>query len=106
MFYYTNYDKATGKIKSSGMCSNESDVELNKRAGFEQLKGICGNGAFQKVENRIDEMIPYRILVDKTPEEIEASKPPEKPEAEQQAHITNKQWRDVLDIIKNMESKA
>ena len=106
MFYYTNYDKETGRIKSSGMCSNEHDVELNKREGFEQLKGICGNGQFHKVETRIDGMVPYRVVVDKTPAEIEADKRPPVPESKRPANITKGQLQQIMDRLAALEAKG
>lgn len=106
MFYYTNYDEANGKIKSSGMCSNEGDVELNKRDGFEQVKGIFADGRTQKIETRYNGMIQYRVLVDKTPAEIEADKRPEKPESKKAAHITKGQLQALLTRISNLETKG
>jgi hypothetical protein len=42
-------------------------------------------------------------VVDKTPEEIEAEKPPEMPEGQRPAFITNEQWQDILNRLTALE---
>lgn len=102
MFYYTNYDKVTGIIKSSGMCSSPEDVELNRCDGFEQIKGIFADGRTQKID--VSDIKSPRV-VDKTPAEIEAEKRPVKPESERPAHITKGQLETLLARIDKLEYK-
>jgi len=106
VFYYTNYDKVTGRIKSSGMCSTEADVDLNKRKGFEQVKGIFANETSKKIETHVDGMIIYRVAVDKTPEEIEAQKKPAISFEKQKANITNEQLQSIMDRLEKLESEV
>ena len=71
---------------------------------YAQLQVRAGQNLLQ-VDNDVDDRIHKVVdgkLVNKTPEEIEAEKaptPPEIPESEKPAHITNEQWQDVLKRI-------
>ena len=67
------------------------------------MEGMA-NDVSQKIENP---GIAGKI-VDKTPEEIEAEKPPEPepiPYEKQAAHITNEQWQDVLKRLDKVDSR-
>lgn len=63
------------------------------------MEGIA-NDITQKIENP---GVKGKI-VSRTPEEIEAEKPPEVPFEKQPAPITNKQWQDIqsrLEVLEN-----
>ena len=62
------------------------------------MKGTA-NDVTQKIEN------PgiAGMVVDKTPAEIEAEKPPEISFEKKTAHITNEQWQDVLDRLDKLD---
>lgn len=92
------YNKA-GKILRVGTCQN-MDFELQAHENEFIMEGEA-NDALQKiVDNKI---------VDKTPEEIEAEKPQEKPRVPEEkclAHITDEQWQDVLKRLTELEAES
>jgi len=91
---YIVYDK-TGKILRSVQCpANQADSQIR---GDELMLAGTADDLTQK--------IVHHQITDKTPEEIEAERPPEIPEAEKQAHITNGQYEDLLKRIAELENR-
>lgn len=93
-----------GKILRHGGCP---DYNFNLQAQENEfvMEGTA-NDLKQKVEffwdidhNPIDPRV-----INKTPEEIEAENPPDVQFEKQIAHITNKQWQDVLVRLDKLES--
>lgn len=85
-----------GKILRAGTCSVQ-DFFLQIKEDEFIIKGTA-NDVTQKIVNS--------KIVDKSPEEIEAEKPPESkpiPIEKQPAHITNEQWQDVMNRINKLE---
>lgn len=101
------YNK-NGEILRAVSCPSTLRHSQAKKGEF-MMKGIA-NDATQKVKfNGFDEEgqpINPRV-VDKTPEEIEADNltPLEISESQRPFHITNEQWQDVLERIKNLEKR-
>ena len=59
-----------------------------------------------EIEEFDDKGKPIKVRIKKkTPEEIEAERPPEIPEAEKQAHITKGQYEDLLKRIAELEKQ-
>ncbi len=100
------YDKQ-GKILRPGFCQ-DGTFRLQAKDGEFIMEDIA-NGATQKIKFDgfdVDGQPINPRVVDKTPEEIEAEKPPEPkpiPHDKQIAHIANEQWQDVLDRLKKLE---
>ena len=88
------------EILRVGTCSDK-DFKLQAQAGEFIIKGLA-NQQTQKVVKRGW----YRLIVDKTPKEIEAKEPKEKPIEKWPAHITNEQWQDVLDRLSKLEAES
>jgi len=98
---------AEGKIQRTGVCSKK---DLLKQANEDEfiLEGTA-NDVTQKVEFDgfdVDGQPINPRVVDKTPEEIEAEKPPEILVGERPVSITNNQWQDVLDRLSKLETEA
>ena len=87
-----------GKIIKTGHCPKECIPSIEKY-GYMLLIGFAN----QKTQKIIND-----VIVDKTPEEIEADKPlkaiPISFE-EQRVDITNGQWQEVLDRLRRLENK-
>lgn len=93
---YIVYDK-DGKIRRTIICPPSHCLSQAKDGEF-VMEGTA-NDVTQKIKN------PgiAGVIIDKTPEEIEAEKPPKIPFEKRIAHITNKQWQNVLRRIKALE---
>ena len=94
---YIIYDKI-GKILRVVNCSRASSLLQAKEDEF-IMKGTA-NDTTQKIVNG--------IVTNKTPEEIEAEKPPEVkpiPVRQQPANIANEQWQNVLDRLSKLETE-
>jgi len=88
-----------GKILRAGNCQ-DADFKRQAHSGEFVMKGEA-DAATQK--------IVAGEIVDKTPEEIEATDPTVNPAPvpfeKQIAYITNKQWQDVLDRLAALEAE-
>ena len=97
-FIIYNLDK---KMLRTGGCS-DGDFLLQAKDGEFVMEGRA-NDVTQKVEfDGLDEKgqpVNPRVI-NKTPEEIEAEKPPEIPFEKLPAQITNEQWQGVLAKLK------
>lgn len=97
--YDDKYDNNSGEIISSGACP-DGDVKLQaSKFGTSVVEGKANRNTQKVVDGEI---------VDKTPKEIEAEKPPKSkpiPIEKQLACIINKQWQDVLDRLRIIENK-
>ncbi len=85
-----------GNILRRGQCSNK-DFSIQAQNGESILEGFAND--------RIQKIVDGKV-VDKTPEEIEADKPPVPepiPFEDQQARVTNKQWQNVTDRLNVLE---
>ena len=91
------YNSTTGKILRTGNCP-PSLYKLQVRAGESILIGKA-NDYSQKVS------IDDKEVVNKTPAEIEADNPTpvEPPEGEKQKHIKNKEWKEIKDLLEDLE---
>jgi len=93
-----------GKILRTGGCPKDIfDKQAHK--GEFIIEGIA-NDVTQKVNFLLDidsQPIDARV-VNKTPEEIEADKPPAIPFEHKPANITNEQWQDVLNRLDALEN--
>jgi len=83
-----------------GECVKKSPQEMEAETDVEgladqQTQKVVGVGQFRRI-------------VDKAPEEIEADNPtpPEIPESQRPAHITNEQWQNVLSRLSKLENEA
>lgn len=94
---YIVYDK-TGKILRTVQCTLAMKY-LQAHEGEFVTEGVADD-ATQKITN-----IGIKgKVVNKTPQEIEADKPSKTPIEKQAAHITNKQWQDVLDQLEKLKT--
>jgi len=86
-----------GEILRTGYCAGE-DFFRQAQDGEFVMEGIA-NDVIQKIVDG--------NIVDKTPEEIkrENPSPPEIPESQRPAYITNEQWQDVLNRLKVLEQR-
>jgi len=91
-----------GKILRTGFCQDNT-FYLQAQDGEFVIKGKA-NAATQKVVGiGVDGKV-----VDKTPEEIEAAKPPQPkqiPERQQTANITNEQLESIVQRLDKLETK-
>lgn len=105
---YVIYNK-TKKILRLIDCSPTMS-KLQTKDGEFILEGVA-NDVTQKVEfdgfDVDDQPIDPRV-VDKTPEEIEATNPtlPEVPTGQRPAQITNEQWQTVQDRLNKLETRS
>lgn len=104
-FIIYNY---AGNILRTGSCG-DSDLGLQKQENEFVMEGKA-NDVTQKIEGRgigpHREWGLERHVVDKSPEEIEAEKPPEMPESKRPAHITKGQLQSILQRLDNLEAKG
>lgn len=87
---------AADDILRTGLCQ-DVDFEIQAHANEFVMEGEADAVTQKIVEGEV---------VNKTPAEIEAEKPPEPepvPIGQQQANITNEQWQDVLKKLKKLE---
>lgn len=92
------FDNA-GKILRAGSCQ---DLDYKKQAQE-------GESILEGTANDITQKIVDGTVVDKTPEEIEADKPPEPeliPFEQRQANIINEQYQSILDRLVALENTA
>jgi len=92
-----------GKILRSGTCQDSTFYLQANESEF--VKEGTANDITQKIIN----VGVNGKIIDKTPEEIEAEKPPQPkslPHEKQTAHITNEQWQDVLARLNKLETKV
>lgn len=98
-----------GKILRTGSCA-ENDFCLQVEESEFVMEGTA-NDITQKVEFDgldVDGQPVNPRVVNKTPEEIEAEKPPEPvpvPFEKLMAHITNEQWQAIQDRFHALEKK-
>jgi len=93
---YIVYDM-TGKITGHGQCSDSCFSLQEVKEGESIIEGIADDVTQKIVDGEI---------VNKTPGEIEADKPPESkpiPFEQRKANITNEQWKDVIDRLTFLE---
>lgn len=99
MIQYTVYEKSSGKILRYGQCADR-DYELqvnNENEGI--IKGLGEDLKKKVVDGK---------LVNKTLEEIETDKSPERmstPIEKQRANITNEQLISILSRLEQLENK-
>lgn len=91
---YIVYDKA-GKILRTIQCP-ETMRDAQTKEGEFIMEGEANDSKQKIVKGRI---------VNKTPKEIEAEKPPEISISQRPAHITNKQWQHVLKRLGKLENR-
>jgi len=102
---YIVYDKQSGKIVRSGLCSDNS--YSSQASENESIMQGTADDATQKVETHVDGMIIYRVIVDKSPDEMPALKSKKIiPLEKKQANITNEQWQAVLNRLAILESEV
>ena len=106
---YIIYKKDSGQIVKSGVCSNSS-FDLQAQEGESILEGIA-NDATQKVEitGYDDKRNPIARIIDKTKQEIEASRPTKQTEItdeQRPASITKGQWQEILNRLTALEKKV
>jgi len=102
-----------GKILRSGICQDSTFNGQTKIAGEFVMAGVVKNDNTQKIEfdgfDANGQPINPRV-VDRTPQEIAkatyTSELKQVPFEKQFAHITNKQWQDILDRLKNLEKRS
>jgi len=90
-----------GTIIKFGVCSEKTFNEMGKS------KNVLSVSVLSNDLDRNCRIINGKIK-SKTPEEIEASKPPillPTPFEQQQARITNEQYQSMLDRLTNLETK-
>lgn len=96
-----------GTILRTGLCQ-DVDFKTQAHANEFVMEGKA-NAATQKIKFDgldVDGQPINPRVVDKTPREIEAEKPPEPepiPVEKQSANVTNKQWQDVLKRLDKLE---
>lgn len=88
---------AEGKIQRTGVCSKKDLLKQAEDGEFVM------EGSANDVTQKIVGSGQFRRIIDKTPEEIEAEKPPEISFEKRTAHITNEQWQDVLNRLRVLE---
>jgi len=88
------YDKS-GRILRTGGCPRDI-FELQAHKDEFIIEGTANDVTQKIVDGKV---------TNKTSEEIEAEKLPKISFEERTTHITNKQWQEVLDRIKELESK-
>jgi len=91
---YIVYNVQTGIIVKTGICS-DSNFARQAEKGQKVIEGEASDVRQKVVDN---------VVVDKTPEEIEADKPPAIPFEHKPANITNEQWQDVLNRLDALEN--
>ena len=92
---YIVVEPATKRIVKTGRCSDR-DFELQAGPGQLVLEGEADDLTQKYVNGKI---------VDKTPSEIAASKPPVIPEGQKPAAITNDELKAMQDKLEKLESK-
>ena len=92
------YNSTTGKILRTGNCP-PSLYKLQVRAGESIILGKANDYSQKIVDGEI---------VDKTPAEIEADNPTpvEPPEGEKQKHIKNKEWKEIKDLLEDLDKRV
>jgi len=96
---YIVYETDTGKIVRTGQCTNTM-FSAQAGVGEDVLEGTASDIIQKVVDGKV---------VDKTPEEIEAQKPPIPepiPYKEQPASITNEQYQTLLGRLANLEKRG
>ena len=90
--------KKSGKILRAGICL-EKDFFLQARDNESVMEGVA---------NDVTQKIVGGRIVDKTPEEIEKDDPtpPEMPESQRPAYVTNERWQGVLDRLDKLEKRT
>ena len=90
---YIVYDK-TGKILRSVQCpANQADSQIR---GDELMLAGTADDLTQK--------IVHHQITDKTPEEIEAERPPEIPEEDMSVMLSKKEYQSILDRLEALEN--
>ena len=100
------YD-AIGKILRTGICP-KSVLQVQATGPTEFVIEGEADDAVDKIEIEEfdDKGKPIKVRIKKkTPEEIEAERPPEVPFKKQQANITNEQYEDLLKRIAELEKQ-
>jgi len=92
---YVVYNKLTGEILRTGICSDES-IELQALDKETVIEGIA---------NDITQKIVDGIIIDKSPDEISKQKIKRIPHEKQRANITNEQLQSILDRLTILEAK-
>jgi len=88
-----------GHLVSSGRCPNRDfDKQADKKKNETVIEGF--------IDQRKQKIVGGKV-VNKTAAEIEADNPapPEIPESQRSANITNEQWQGILNRLDNLEAK-
>ena len=93
---YIIYNEADKILRVVNCSKAMSKIQAKEEAGEFMMEGEADSATQKIVDGEV---------VDKTPGEIKADNPPLPtiPEGQQQAHITNEQWQNVLDRLRALE---
>ena len=105
MYNFVVCNGITNKIIGTGACSSKRDIQLQ---GTNVMEGTA-NPLTQKVIGNFGQYgikpLGFLKIVDKTPKEIKADKPPEISVEKQSANITNEQWQEMQNKLDALEKK-
>ena len=105
MPYIIIYDVSTGEILRNQYKSTAKIIAFEEHLITEPLPPEQGYVELSSNVSDITQKIIDDKVVDKTPEEIEAEKPPKVPKEKLMAFISNEQLQSILDRLETLENQ-